>query len=367
MIRNFLKLDWILITAVVLLLVLSLSVLYPISYGGESASSDSSHFFKQLLFIGIGIAIFFALSFFDYRVIRRHSALFFVVGILLLLAVLIFGKTIRGTVGWIGLSIFHIQPVEPFKIIMVIALAKYLSVNSRTIKDFKHIIFTLVPVGLAVFLVMSQPDLGSTLVIISIWIGLLLISGIKKRHLAILLIVCAALSVVSWNYFLKDYQKDRISSLFDPAADPLGAGYNVIQSTVAVGSGGMWGKGLGHGSQSQLNFLPEKHTDFIFAVIAEELGLFGAIFVLALLSIVILRLFRITQNSPGNFGKLLVGGIAIMIFVQSAINIGMNIGIAPITGIPLPLLSYGGSSLISTLAALGIAESVSRRSKRSFG
>ncbi|MFA5925701.1 MAG: rod shape-determining protein RodA [Parcubacteria group bacterium] len=366
MIRSFLKLDWILITAVVLLLILSLSVLYTISYGGESVAKDQSHFFRQLIFMGIGLAVFFVLSFFDYRIVKGYSAPLFVAGALLLVAVLIIGKTIRGTVGWIGFSAFHIQPVEPFKIILVIALAKYLSINSRTIKDFRHVIITFVPVSLAVFLVLSQPDLGSALVVISIWLGMLLVSGIKKRHLAVLLIAGAAISVIAWGFFLKDYQRDRINSLFNPAADPLGAGYNVIQSTVAVGSGGIWGKGLGHGSQSQLNFLPEKHTDFIFAVTAEELGLFGAFFVLVLLSIVILRLFRIMQKSRGNFGKLMVAGIAVMIFVQSAVNIGMNIGIAPITGIPLPLLSYGGSSLISTLAALGIAESVSRRSKSSF-
>lgn len=367
MIRIFFKLDWILITAIVLLLILSLSVLYPISYGGETASKDRSNFFRQLIFVAIGIAIFFILSFFDYRIIKGYSASLFIIGILLLAAVLILGKTIRGTVGWIGFSGFHLQPVELFKVILAIMLAKYLSVNSRTIKEFRHILITLIPVGLSTFLILKQPDLGSALVVVSIWLGILIISGIKKRYLLILLVAGLIVSAIAWGFLLKDYQKDRINSLFNPSADPLGTGYNAIQSTVAVGSGGIWGKGLGHGSQSQLNFLPEKHTDFIFAVTAEEMGLGGALFVLFLLSLIIIRLFGIAQKSQGNFGKLLVSGIAIMIFVQSVVNIGMNMGVVPITGIPLPLLSYGGSALITTLAALGIAESVHRRSKTSFG
>ncbi|MDP1845598.1 MAG: rod shape-determining protein RodA [Candidatus Moranbacteria bacterium] len=367
MIRIFFKLDWILITAIILLLILSLSVLYPISYGGETASKDRSNFFRQLIFAAIGIVVFFTLSFFDYRIIKGYSASLFVLGILLLAAVLILGKTIRGTVGWIGFPGFHLQPVELFKVILAIMLAKYLSVNSRTIKEFRHILITLIPVGLSTFLILKQPDLGSALVVVSIWLGLLIISGIKKRYLLILLVAGLAVSMIAWGFLLKDYQRDRINSLFNPSADPLGAGYNAIQSTVAVGSGGIWGKGLGHGSQSQLNFLPEKHTDFIFAVTAEEMGLGGVLFVLFLLSLIIIRLFGIAQKSQGNFGKLLVSGIAIMIFVQSVVNIGMNIGVVPITGIPLPLLSYGGSALITTLAALGIAQSVHRRSKTSFG
>lgn len=367
MIRNIFKLDWILITAVVLLLILSLSILYPISYGGGASGQDRSNFFRQLIFVAIGLLIFFALSFFDYRIIKGYSAPLFIIGILLLATVLILGKTIRGTVGWIGFSNFHLQPVEPFKVILAITLAKYLSVNSRTIKEFRHIFVTLVPVGLTFFLILRQPDLGSALVIVSIWVGLLVVSGTRKRYILILLIAGLIVSSIAWGFLLKDYQKDRLRSVINPTADPLGAGYNALQSTVAVGSGGFWGKGLGHGSQSQLNFLPEKHTDFIFAVTAEEMGLGGALFVLFLLSLIIIRLFGIAQKSPGNFGKLLVSGIAIMIFVQSVVNIGMNMGVVPITGIPLPLLSYGGSALISTLAALGIAESVHRRSRSSFG
>ena len=185
-------------------------------------------------------------------------------------------------------------------------------------------------------------------------------SGINKKHLFILFSIGLIIALLSWSFFLKGYQKDRITTLFDPSIDPLGAGYNVLQSTVAVGSGGFWGKGLGHGSQSQLNFLPEKHTDFIFAVVAEELGFGGAVFVIVLIVIVFSRLIKIALSSRDNFGKLLVGGTASVIFVHSLINIGMNIGVMPVTGIPLPFLSYGGSSLITLMAATGMAESVYR-------
>jgi rod shape determining protein RodA len=294
------------------------------------------------------------------------SSALFLGGVFLLLAVLIFGKINRGTAGWISFGFFNFQPVEFFKVIAAVMLAKYFSLNAKTIRASKHILISAVPVFFSVALILLQPDLGSSLIIIGAWVGILLLSGTRKRYLIILLIVGLLLSVASWNFFLRDYQKERIRVLIHPEGDPLGAGYNAFQSTVAVGSGGLWGKGLGHGSQSQLNFLPEKHTDFIFAVIAEEMGFVGANFVLILLAVILARLFSISRESKDNFGKLLVGTIAVIIFIQIIVNIGMNIGIVPVAGIPLPLLSYGGSSLVSTLAMLGIAESVHRRNRQRF-
>jgi len=358
--RNILKIDWILFTSITLLLGLSLAILFPISYSGENASSDKDHFIRQIIFVGIALVIFWVLSFFDYRSLKNYSAFLFFLGLFLLLLVLIFGKVIRGTTGWIGFGGFHLQPVEPFKVLVAVALAKYFSVNSRTIKEPRHILISFVPVLLSIFLILWQPDLGSALVVFAVWFGMLVIAGVKKKYLFILVIVCVLIAVLSWSYFLKDYQKERVMTVFHPQSDPMGSGYNVIQSTVAVGSGGMWGKGLGHGSQSQLNFLPEKHTDFIFAVVSEELGLAGAIFVMALFTVIIFRLVKIAQKSRDNFGKLLASAFAIIIFIQVVINTGMNIGILPVAGIPLPLMSYGGSSLLSMLAALGIAENIYR-------
>ena len=361
MLKGLLKLDWILITAAVLLLGLSLAVLYPISYGQQDTNLDASHFFRQLVFVFLGLAVFIFFVFSDYRLLRGYSTALYLAGALFLFLVLIFGKTVRGTTGWIGISGFNLQPVEIFKVIIAITLAKYFSMNSRSIREARHIFISAVPVIFATLLVLKQPDLGSALIMLVAWVGALIVSGTRKKYIFLLIIAGIVLSLFSWNYLLKDYQKERILALRDPFADPKGTGYNIIQSTVAVGSGGFWGKGLGHGSQSQLNFLPEKHTDFIFAVIAEELGVVGAVFVLALMATIVIRLLSIARNSRDNFGKILVSTFAVIILAQAVINIGMNIGVMPITGIPLPFLSYGGSSLISMIAVLGISQSVYRK------
>lgn len=366
--KNFLRIDWVLFAAAFLLLGLGLAVLYPISYSGNNFSGgDTSHFFRQVIFGVFGLALFFVFSFSDYRIFRSMSTMLFLAGIFLLVAVLFFGKIVNGTSGWISFGFFNFQPVEIFKVVIAVVLAKYFSLNVKTIREPRHIFISLVPVAASVALVLFQPDLGSALVLAGAWAGVLLLAGVKKNYLAALVLAGVLLGIFSWNFFLKDYQKQRIEVLVSPASDPRGAGYNVLQSTVAVGSGGLWGKGLGHGSQSQLNFIPEKHTDFIFAVIAEELGFAGVIFVLVLLIIILMRLFVIARESRDNFGKLLVGAVSVIIFIQIVVNIGMNIGIVPVAGIPLPLLSYGGSSLVATFAMLGIAESVWRGSRQRYG
>ncbi|MDI6778269.1 MAG: rod shape-determining protein RodA [Patescibacteria group bacterium] len=354
------RFDWILLISAILLLALSLAVLYPISYDGKNTTRDTDHFFRQVMYAVFGLFVLFAFSFFDYRNLKGFSTALFFIGIFLLFLVLIFGRVIRGTTGWIGFSGIHIQPVEPFKIIIAIVLAKYFSLHSRTIHEFRHVFISMVPLAVSLLLIFLQPDLGSAIIILAVWASVLLASGVKKKHLLILIAIGIILSFFSWGFLLKDYQKDRIKTVFNPLSDPLGAGYNVIQSTVAIGSGGIWGKGLGHGSQSQLNFLPEKHTDFIFAVIAEELGLGGALFVLILFAVIITRMILIAQNSRSGFGKLLAGSFAMIIFAQAAINIGMNVGVMPVTGIPLPFLSYGGSSLFTTMAILGIVQNIHR-------
>lgn len=361
--KLFARFDWILFVSILLLLTLSLAALYPISQESGGTNIEQNHFSRQLIFAAIGLAVFFLLSFWDYRSLKNFSNFLFFVGIAILVLVLFLGKVIRGTAGWFRLGEVGFQPVEPFKIIAAILLAKYFSLHSRTVQEFRHILISLVPLSLAVFLVLEQPDLGSAFVLIVLWLTILLINGISIKRILLVLLIISLVFASAWMLLLKNYQKERILTLFRPFSDPQGAGYNVIQSTIAVGSGGMWGKGLGHGSQSQLNFLPEKHTDFIFAVISEEMGFGGAIFTLALLLIVFIRLVRIASNSRDNFGKILIGGLAGVILFQCFINIGMNIGIVPVAGIPLPYLSYGGSSLITMLAVSGMAESVHRLSR----
>ena len=263
----------------------------------------------------------------------------------------------RGTTGWIGFSSFNVQPVEIVKLIMVIFLASFLSKKKNELSNLVKIVASIVLVSIPVFLVIKQPDFGSSIIIMGTWIVMLLVSGINKKSIFVLFLIFIVTATGGY-FLLKDYQKERIANFVNPQNDPQGSGYNVIQSMVAVGSGGIFGKGLGHGSQSQLNFLPEKHTDFIFAVLAEELGLLGSGIVLFLFGVILYRLKETARLARDNFGYLIVIGVMAMVLTQVFINIGMNIGLMPVTGVPLPFLSYGGSSLVSVLASLGLVQSV---------
>jgi len=323
-------------------------VLYSIS-----VSSGADYFLKQLIFSCIGfIGLFFVASL-DYRYIQRHSTLLYFGTVVILLSVLMLGTTVRGTAGWISFGIFQVQPVEFSKITLIIFLASFISKKKSELGEWARVIASLILSAILIFLVLKQPDLGSSIVLMSIWGGMILASGLRWKHLFVLSILGSMLIAGSW-LLLADYQKDRINNFIHPELDPRGSGYNVLQSIVAVGSGGLFGKGIGHGSQSQLNFLPEKHTDFIYAVVSEELGLVGALFVLILYLALLYRIKRIGEMASDNFGYLLSVGILIMFFVQIVINIGMNIGLLPVTGIPAPLLSYGGSSLVTTLLSIGL-------------
>ncbi|MEA1936518.1 MAG: rod shape-determining protein RodA [Patescibacteria group bacterium] len=354
--RFFSKLDTTLFIAIIILVLLGLIIIFSTSY--SSVGTDFLNFKKQLIFSIIGVILMISASFFDYRTLKNYTGLLYIIACFVLTAVLFFGISIRGTMGWFDFGLFNFQPVEFVKIIAIIVMAKYLSKTANCLNDLKRVIISGIYVSLPVTLIIFQPDFGSALVLSFIWFSMLFVAGINKKYIALIILFGLTLFAGSWNYVLKDYQKDRISVFINPQADPLGAGYNVIQSTIAVGSGNIWGKGLGHGSQSQLNFLPEKHTDFIFAVIAEEMGLIGVIFMFGLFGIVFQRIFKIISKTQDNFGKLLVLGASFMIMFHLAVNIGMNMGIMPVTGIPLPFVSYGGSSLISFLLIIGIIQSV---------
>lgn len=361
--KNFLKLDWILAIVASLLLVTGLMTLYSIS--STEIGMQLNHFEKQLTSVAIGLLLMAFFSVYDYRAFTAYSTKFYFLTIIILSLLIIWGTTIRGTTGWIGFGSFNIQPVEMTKVVMIIFLASFLSKKkthlSVVVRTVASIILVLVPV----MLILKQPDFGSAAIIIGIWAGMLFVSGLNKKVLISLVLAGAMLTSTGW-FMLKDYQKERLINFVNPENDPRGSGYNVIQSIVAVGSGGVWGKGLGHGSQSQLNFLPEKHTDFIFAVFAEELGFIGAAIVLGLFGILLYRIKETARLARDNFGYLLAVGIGSMLFLQILVNVGMNIGVAPVAGVPLPLLSYGGSSMISVLASLGIIQSIyARRIKAS--
>jgi rod shape determining protein RodA len=353
--NKLLKLDWVLMISVSLLLVVSLLIIYSVSFSG--ATLNSSNLEKQIISIVIGLGLMFFLAFFDYRLLNYHSTKLYFLMLIILMTVIFLGKTVKGHTGWLEFFSFNVQPVEIAKIIMIIFLASFLSRKKNQLSIIVRIIVSIVLVFIPIFLILRQPDLGSSVIILSCWIVLLLASGLNKKNLALLLIIGILGMSSSW-FFLKDYQKDRIVNFVKPQNDPMGSGYNVIQATIAVGSGGFFGKGLGHGSQSQLNFLPEKHTDFIFSVITEELGLLGALAIFVLFGIIFWRIKETARLARDNFGYLIALGILAMLFFQTFINIGMNIGIMPVAGVPLPFLSYGGSAMVVLLSSVGLIQSV---------
>lgn len=358
---SFLKrFDWVLATSVFLLLVLSLVALYSISL--SKAPPDFLNFNKQLIFIFVGLAAFFVLSILDYKWLSFYSFIIYGAAAVLLIAVLIFGQVIRGTQGWFGFGWFNFQPVEVAKLAMIIFLAKYFSRGAHEIFNFKYIAISGVFSGVLIGLVLLQPDFGSALVLFLLWLAILFLIGIKRSHLILLLVLVAALLAGSWFFIFENYQKERVMSFFDASRDPLGRGYNIIQAQIAVGSGQMLGRGIGFGPQSQLRFIPESQTDFIFAVLAEELGFLGAALILALWGVIFWRIVRIARRARDDFSLFFAAGAAIVFLIQIFINIGMTVGVAPVTGISLPFLSYGGSALVVNLAMIGILESIAARS-----
>jgi rod shape determining protein RodA len=364
-IKKYLNFDWYLLITVIFLLTFGMSAIYSLSLANEGAGINN--FMKQGIFLGIGLLFFLFFSFVDYRIWKNYSNFFYLLGIVLLLAVLYFGEVIHGTSGWFSFGFFNFQPVEIMKVFMILFLANYFSKHfSASNIGIKQIVVSFLYTFIPVFLVVKQPDLASSMVLIVIWLGMLFLAGAKKKYVLGIFFLGIILSLLSWNLFLKDYQKERIQVFMNAQEDPQGSGYNVIQSMVAIGSGGTTGKGLGYGSQSQLNFLPERHTDFIFAAIAEENGALGVFILITLFGVFFYRLKKIADSARDNFGQLIVGGVLVMFFFQIVVNVGMNLGIMPVAGISLPFVSYGGSYLMTSMICLGLVQSVWIRRKKDF-
>lgn len=336
-----------------LLVIIGLVLQYSLSL----SAPDVNFFSKQCIFVAVGFLFFWAIFFIDFRFIKATAFLIYLLSILLLGAVLIFGKELRGTKGWLDLGFFNFQPAELAKLAAIIILAKFWQIARFPIKP-RHLFFSLLLILPLFFLIIKQPDLGSALTIILIWLGVVFLVDSNKKHLLSLLLIIVLVSALSWFFLLQDYQKDRISIYLNPAQDPLERGYQINQSIIAIGSGQFFGRGFGLGPQSQLKFLPDSETDFAFAVLAEEFGLMGCILLLGVYLLLLLRLMRIARQVYENFSLVLICGVTIYLFFQMIINVGMNIGIAPVIGLPLPLVSYGGSSLLITLISLGLVQSV---------
>jgi len=303
-----------------------------------------------------------AISFFDWRVFRSHPyliLLLYFLCLILLAGLFFFAPEIKGVKAWYKIGPLSFDPIELTKIVLIILLAKYFSMRHIEMYRVRHIIISGLYVFFPCLLIFIQPDLGSILILLSLWMGILVVSGIRLRHFLVLILCGLLILVFSWSTVLKEYQKERILSFFQPQiSDPLKAGWSQRQARIAIGSGGLWGKGIGQGSQTQYGFLPEPHTDFIFSVIAEETGLVGIFVLLLLFSVLIWRIFSVALTSRFNFSRLFATGLAILLACQVFIHVGMNVGILPIVGISLPLVSYGGSSLIAILGSLGILQSM---------
>ncbi len=342
-----------------LLLVIGLSLQYSISLSGNNLTI----FYRQLIFVVLGLAAYFLLSFYSYRHLAKMHRIIYPLLLLALVIVLVFSREVRGSTRWIDLGFVVFQPSEVAKLVVILGLGRWLYLQRGQINSWKSIIVTFIYAFIPAGLVILEPDLGSAIIIMGIWLGVLLVSPIKKRFIFSLAVLLIVLAGIGWQFVLKDYQKYRIEVFLDPQLDPHGRGYNVRQAMIAVGNGQLWGRGLGQGLQSQLRFLPERQTDFIFASASEEIGFLGSSVILALYVYLLFRILRVARSAPDDLALYLASGVLFMIFGMIVINIGMNVGLLPVTGIPLPFLSYGGNSLIVVLASLGMAQNISRQSK----
>ncbi len=356
--------DWLLAGAVFLLIFFGLLSLYSLS-----GVSSFPFFWRQVVWVVVGIAVLAAAGTVDFRLFRTQTfavLFFYLLSVGLLGLVLVVSQRIRGIEAWLSVGGVLIQPVEIAKLALIVLLAKFFSRRHTEIYRLRHLAVSGFYAAAPAFLVLLQPDLGSAAILGSVWIAIIAFSGIKARHIFLLVILAAVLGGIAWEGALEPYQKTRILSFLYPASDPQGAAYQMIQSMIAVGSGRVWGKGLGFGSQSHLHFLPEAESDFIFAAFAEEWGFVGTGLLLFLITFVLWRIIRIGQRSADNFSRLYTVGFATLIFVQSFIHIGANMGVLPITGITLPFVSYGGSSLITLMAGVGIVESIRVNARRAL-
>ncbi len=355
--KYFQKLDWFLIALIVLLITTGLILIYSTSFKADQ-EPDFNNFLRQIIYAAVGLILMLGVAIFNYRGLRNITNYLYIFSVLSLAVVLILGKTISGSMRWIDFGIFHFQPSEITKLILIIILAKYLADHLHEMKFFRHLLLSGIYVAIPTILVLLEPDLGTALSFVAIWIVMLIIAGARALYLLLVGAGIGGAIPIAWFFIFKDYQKERLASFLNPQSDPLGSGYNIVQSTIAIGSGRIFGRGLGYGPQSHLNFLPVQHTDFVFAVLAEELGFLGGLFLLLLFAFLLWRILKVILKATDNFGRLLGVGILTITIIQILVNIGMNLGIMPITGIPLPLVSYGGSALLFFMLSFGIILSI---------
>jgi rod shape determining protein RodA len=345
-------------------LAISLSGLFTMS----SFLKGDTYFYKQGMWIILAVVVFTIASSFDYRFLRQTRVVMFLyISVLALLSLLfIAGNTIKGAQSWFSLGGFAFQPSDLMKLVLIIVLAKYFNRRHIEIANIRHILVSFVYCCIPFLLIIMQPDFGSAMVLFAIWLSLVLVSGISFKHIMFVLCVGIISVTIAWNFVFKPYQKARIMTFINPLQDIRGSGYNAYQSTIAVGSGGIFGKGVGSGTQSRLNFLPEYKTDFIFAAYAEEWGFVGSVLLLSFFIIIFVKLLFFALYADSPFEALFTYGVLAWFLTHVTINIGMNLGVMPVTGIPLPFMSYGGSHLLGEALALGVCVGMYRHAKGAY-
>ena len=355
-IRTLKRIDWLLVLFILPIIAAGL-----VTMKSFTALENAGDFFsKQIIWVLVSLTVFFIFSFIDFRFLKRTNVLvfIFILTSLILLALFILGKISHGSRSWFDFGFFSFQPTDMMKLVLVLILAKYFSRRHVEIRDTKHLFISGFYALIPLVLVLLQPDFGSAMILLFIWLGMVLVSGISKTHLFLVFTSGVVVFVLFWFLVFAPYQKARIITFINPLADIHGSGYNAFQSTIAVGSGQIFGKGLGFGTQSRLKFLPEPESDFIFAAFAEEWGLVGCTLILLLYGLVIWRILYSASLGASNFEMLFGMGIAIFFMSHILVNIGMNLGLMPVTGIPLPFMSYGGSHLLAEFMGLGILMSM---------
>lgn len=357
--RHLQRFDWLLILGVMILFLFGVSAIYSVEL-----SREGSEFFlvkKQFIAFCLGAVLMFAVAKFNYLMLRNWGRVLYLIGIVLLVFVLLFGVTINGTTGWFVIFGISFQPIEFMKLALIVELSRYFGEHARRRFGWKEIIGSGLLVLVPVILTMLQPDLGSASILIGLWFVMLFFAGLRWVHGGALFGSGTLAAVFGWFFVLADYQKQRLEVFINPALDPLETGYNITQAKIAIGSGGLFGRGLGFGSQSQLQFLPESQTDFIFSVIAEELGFIGVCILFAAVILLLWRILHAARLARDHFTRFLILGIFGLFTVEYIVNIGVNLSLLPATGIALPFVSSGGTSLLISLVIIGILQSIAVR------
>lgn len=355
------RFDWVLFGLVLLLSSFGVLMIASALAGNEVLASWP---WRQAAFLVAGIFLLFLTASLDYRLLPSITYPIYLFLLVALAAIKVVGTTVGGAQRWLALGEFLLQPSELIKLGVILVLAHYLAAREQKMESFLTPLLGILLLAPAIVLIYLQPNLGTALVLLVIAATMFFVAGLRWRHVAVLAAAAAAAGVVAWNYLLHDYMRDRVLMFLNPAAAAPADRYNVEQAMISIGAGGWLGRGLFRGSQSQLHFLRIRHTDFIFSVTAEELGFVGATLLIILLALLVLRLLRIAGIARDTYGRLIVTGVTAMILFQMVVNIGMNLSLVPVTGLPLPFISYGGSALWTMLIGIGLAESVAMRYRK---